>query len=57
MQQQMLLKIQFSCEDRMIREFDKNIVRMRDLIESYDGYLKIQLDGDVGNIKIAIPDA
>ncbi len=56
MQQQMLLKIQFSCEDRMIREFDKNIVRMRDLIESYDGYLKIQLDGDVGNIKIAIPD-
>ncbi len=57
MQQQMLIKIQFSCEDRMIREFDKNIVRMRDLIESYDGYLKIQLDGDVGNIKIAIPDA
>lgn len=57
MQQQMLFKIQFSCEDRMIREFDKNIVRMRDLIESYDGYLKIQLDGDVGNIKIAIPDA
>ena len=56
MQQQMLFKIQFSCEDRMIREFDKNIVRMRDLIESYDGYLKIQLDGDVGNIKIAIPD-
>ena len=56
MQQQMLLKIQFSCEDRMIREFDKNIVRMRDLIKSYDGYLKIQLDGDVGNIKIAIPD-
>ena len=56
MQQQMLIKIQFSCEDRMIREFDKNIVRMRDLIESYDGYLKIQLDGDVGNIKIAIPD-
>ena len=57
MQQQMLIKIQFSCEDRVIREFDKNIVRMRDLIESYDGYLKIQLDGDVGNIKIAIPDA
>ena len=56
MQQQMLFKIQFSCEDRMIREFDKNIVRMRDLIESYDGYLKIQLDGDVGNIKIEIPD-
>ena len=56
MQQQMLLKIQFSCEDRMIREFDKSIIRMRDLIESYDGYLKIQLDGDVGNIKIAIPD-
>ncbi len=41
----------------MIREFDKSIIKMRDLIESSYGYLKIQLDSDVGCIKIAIPDA
>ncbi len=56
MQQQMLIRIQFACEDRMIREFDKSIVRMRELIESAGGYLKIQLIDDTGNIKIAIPD-
>ena len=56
MQQQMLIRIEFSCEDRMIREFDKSIVRMRELIETADGYLKIQLIDDTGNIKIAIPD-
>ena len=56
MQQQMLIKIQFSCEDRMIRNFDKGIVRMRELVESASGYLKIQLVEDTGNIKIAIPD-
>ena len=57
MQQQMLIRIQFSCEDRMIREFDKSIVRMRELLESAGGYLKIQLIDDTGNIKIAIPDS
>ena len=56
MQQQMLIRIEFSCEDRMIREFYKSIVRMRELIETADGYLKIQLIDDTGNIKIAIPD-
>ena len=56
MQQQMLIRIEFSCEDRMIREFDKSIVRMRELIETAGGYLKIQLVDDTGNIKIAIPD-
>ena len=56
MQQQMLIRIEFSCEDRMIREFDKSIVRMRELIETAGGYLKIQLIDDTGNIKIAIPD-
>ena len=56
MQQQMLIRIQFSCEDHMIREFDKNIVKMREWIESENGYLKIQLIDDTGNIKIAIPD-
>ena len=56
-QEQTLIKIQYSCEDRVIREFDKSIIKMRDLIESSYGYLKIQLDGDVGCIKIAIPDA
>ena len=56
MQQQMLIRIEFSCEDRMIREFDKSIVRMRELIEIAGGYLKIQLIDDTGNIKIAIPD-
>ncbi len=56
MQQQMLVRIEFSCEDRMIREFDKSIVRMRELIETAGGYLKIQLIDDTGNIKIAIPD-
>lgn len=56
MQQQMLVRIEFSCEDRMIREFDKGIVRMRELIETAGGYLKIQLIDDTGNIKIAIPD-
>ena len=56
MQQQMLIRIQFSCEDRMIREFDKSIVRMREFIESENGYMKIQLIDDTGNIKIAIPD-
>lgn len=40
----------------MLREFDKAIVKMRDLIESVGGYLKLQLDGDTGSIKIAIPD-
>ena len=57
MQEQTLIKIQYSCEDRVIREFDKSIIKMRDLIESSYGYLKIQLDSDVGCIKIAIPDA
>lgn len=57
MQQQMLIRIEFSCEDRMIREFDKSIVRMRELIETAGGYLKIQLIDDTGNIKIAIPDS
>ena len=56
MQEQTLIKIQYSCEDRMLREFDKAIVKMRDLIESVGGYLKLQLDGDTGSIKIAIPD-
>lgn len=56
MQQQMLIRIEFACEDRMIREFDKSIVRMRELIEAAGGYLKIQLIDDTGNIKIAIPD-
>ena len=56
MQQQMLIRIQFSCEDHMIREFDKNIIKMREWIESENGYLKIQLIDDTGNIKIAIPD-
>ena len=56
MQEQTLIKIQYSCEDRMLREFDKAIVKMRDLIESVGGYLKLQLDGDIGSIKIAIPD-
>ena len=56
MLQQMLIRIEFSCEDRMIREFDKSIVRMRELIETAGGYLKIQLIDDTGNIKIAIPD-
>ena len=56
-QEQTLIKIQYSCEDRVIREFDKSIIKMRDLIESSYGYLKIQLDSDVGCIKIAIPDA
>ncbi len=56
MQQQMLIRIEFACEDRMIREFDKSIVRMRELIETAGGYLKIQLIDDTGNIKIAIPD-
>ena len=56
MQQQMLIKIQFSCDDRIIRKFDKGIVRMRELVESSGGYLKIQLIEDAGNIRIAIPD-
>ena len=56
-QEQTLIKIQYSCEDRVIREFDKSIIKMRDLIESSYGNLKIQLDSDVGCIKIAIPDA
>ena len=56
MQEQTLIKIQYSCEDRMLREFDKAIVKMRDLIESVGGYLKLQLDGDKGIIKIAVPD-
>lgn len=56
-QEQTLIKIQYSCEDRVIREFDKSIIKMRDLIEASYGYLKIQLDSDVGCIKIAIPDA
>ena len=56
-QEQTLIKIQYSCEDRVIREFDKSIIKMRDPIESSYGYLKIQLDSDVGCIKIAIPDA
>ena len=40
----------------MIREFDKGIIKMRELINSVDGYLKLQLDGDKGIIKIAVPD-
>ena len=56
MQEQTLIKIQYSCEDRMIREFDKGIIKMRDLIDSVGGYLKFQLDGDKGIIKIAVPD-
>ena len=56
MQEQTLIKIQYSCEDRVIREFDKGIIKMRELINSVDGYLKLQLDGDKGIIKIAVPD-
>lgn len=56
MQEQTLIKIQYSCEDRMLREFDKGIIKMRELINSVDGYLKLQLDGDKGIIKIAVPD-
>ena len=56
MQQQMLIRIEFACEDRMIREFDKDIVKMRELTESAGGYLKIRLIDDTGNIRIAIPD-
>lgn len=56
MQEQTLIKIQYSCEDRIIREFDKGLIKMRELIESVGGYLKLQLDGDTGSIKIAIPD-
>ena len=56
MQEQTLIKIQYSCEDRMIREFDKGIIKMRDMIDSVGGYLKFQLDGDKGIIKIAVPD-
>ena len=56
MQEQTLIKIQYSCEDRMIREFDKGIIKMRDLIDSVGGYLKFHLDGDKGIIKIAVPD-
>ena len=55
-QQQLLIQIQFSCEDRMIRKFDKRIVRMRDIVEASDGYLKIQLIDEAGSIRIAIPD-
>ena len=56
MQEQTLIKIQYSCEDRMIREFDKGIIKMRDLIDSVGGYLKFQLDGVKGINKIAVPD-
>lgn len=55
LQEQMLIKIQYSCEECMIRGFDKNIARLRTLVEGLDGYLKLQLDDAVGNIKIAIP--
>ena len=55
-QEQTFIKIQFSCEDQVLREFDKSIVKMRELIETSGGYLKIQLDKDIGSIKIAIPD-
>ena len=55
-QEQTLIKIQYSCEDGMIREFDKGIIKMRELIESVGGYLKFQLDGDKGIVKIAVPD-
>ena len=56
MQEQTFIKIQYSCEDRIIRGFDKRIIKMRELIGSVGGYLKLQLDGDIGIIKIAIPD-
>ena len=56
MQEQTLIMIQYSCEDRVIRGFDKGIIKMRELINSVDGYLKLQLDGDKGIIKIAVPD-
>ena len=56
MQEQTFIKIQYSCEDRIIRGFDKRIIKMRELIGSVGGYLKLQLDGDTGIIKIAIPD-
>ena len=56
MQQQLLIKIEFSCEDREIRKFDKNIVRIREIIEATGGYLKIQLEDETGSIRIAIPD-
>lgn len=55
-QQQLLIQIQFSCEDRTIRKFDKRIVRMRDIIESSDGYLKLQLIDEMGSIRIALPE-
>ena len=55
-QQQLLIQIQFSCEDRTIRKFDKRIVRMRDIIESSNGYLKLQLIDEMGSIRIALPE-
>lgn len=56
MQHQMLIRIEYSCEDRMIREFDKSIVKMREIMESVGGYFKLQLVDETGNIMIAIPD-
>lgn len=54
-QNKIFVKILYSCENQELREFDKSIVKMKDIIEAIGGYISLRLNKDVGVIKIAIP--
>ena len=54
-QHQILIKISYSCENQRIRYFDKDLAKVQRIVERVGGYMGLQLDKDVGVIKIAIP--
>lgn len=54
-QKQIFVKIEYACENRKIKEFDKHIVKLHELVEKAGGYVKINLEKEFGCIKIAVP--
>lgn len=54
-QNKLFIKILYSCEERKICYFAGDILKVKERVEDADGYMKQQLEKDVGVIKIAVP--
>lgn len=52
---QVFVKVEYPCENGQLKEFGKSIIKMQKQIDSMDGYLKVCLVGESGNIRIAVP--
>lgn len=55
-QNKIFIKILYSCEERQILYVDNLFLAQKEAVERVGGYMKQELENDVGVIKIAIPD-